>query len=623
MTLLSQTTTVQPGADGSGRFSVAFTRPAGDGGATVSTRLYSPLTTRSGFVSAMGNSGPVNQIDETAPLALSCLPKAGAGRRLTIEVLTSSSPAPSPRSCEGASDVPTWRLRCTVGGGRCSGVYPVVIEVGAGAGTTTITTFLTVAEAVATQPLLAAAVLTLGPTTTSDQLADVAAAVRSAVGASSVVSLAPPAAARLAGEAVGRQALSELSGALTAPEHEIVRSPFVPIDPGALSSSGLSAQVPAQITRGDRMLRRAGLRSSATGGWIATSPVTSSTAAGLSAAAISRIVIPDASLATATSATLSWGEPFNPAGSPGLLALAADSILSAQMAPGADPVLAAERLLADLALLHLERPSLSTPLGVVLLAPDGWAPSRPFITTLLKGLVGNPLVASATLSSLFATLHQGANGVPSTRQLATSGPSAPWPAAQVGGLAGGQARVAALAGALTEGRHVVRRLSDGFLAAESDQLTTTGRNRAIAAADGAVDAELGHLGIGGADITLTSLKGALPITLTKTADWSLVGRLSVHSDHLRFPRGQTREVTLDHPTQAVRIPVVAETTGDLTVSVTLTTPSGSLLLARQRIVVRTTQTSAAAIVLTIGAALVLLVWWVRTSMRRPRRRSRR
>ena len=623
VTLVSQTTTVLPSADGTGRFSVAFTRPAGDGTATVSTRLYAPLTTRSGFVSAMSPSGPTSQIDETAPIALSCLPKAADARRLTVEVLTGSSPAPAPRSCQGTSAVPTWTLRCTPGGGRCSGVYPVVLEVRAGSSTTSITTFLTFAESPAVQPLRAAAILTLGPTATAEQVAEVAAGVRAAPGASAAVSLAPTAATRLAAGSVGQRSLAELAGAVTAPDHEVVRSPFTSIDPGALAVSGLTTQVPAQVTRGDRLLRRAGIRSAAAAGFIATSPVTSSTAGGLAAAGISRLVIPDSSLATPTSATLSWGEPFSPAGSPGIVALAADSILSAQMGPGSDPVLAAERLLADLALLHLERPSLSAPLGVVLLAPDGWTPNRAFITTLLRGLVGNPLVSSATLSSLFATLAAGSNGVPGTRALASPGPSAPWPAAQVGSLAGGQARVAALAGALTQGRHVVRRLSDGFLLAESDRLGTTGRTGALGAANGAVDAELGHLGIGGADITLTSLKGALPITLTKTADWSMAGVLSVHSDHLRFPRGRTRMVTLDHPTQAVRIPVVAETTGDLTVSVTLSTPSGNLLLARQRIVVRTTQTSAAAIVLTIGAALVLLVWWIRTSMRRPRRRSRR
>ena len=621
--LLSQTTTVQPGLDGAGRFSVAFTRPPGAGVATVSTRVFAPLSTRSGFLSAVSAVGPVAQLDQTAPIPLSCLPAVGAGRRLTVTVLTGSAPSPAPRSCQGVSLVPTWTLHCTVGGGRCSGVYPVVLEVASGSSTTSITTFLTVAEAPAAQTLRVAPVLSLDAATSATEVTDLAAAIRSAPGASSVVTLAPVAATRLTTTADGRRALSELSGALTAPEHEVVRSPFVSIDPGVLAASGLTAQIPTQVARGDRLLLRSGLRSVASAGFIATSPVTSSTATGLAAASITRIVIPDASLTTPTSATLSWGEPFSPAGSPGLTALAADSILSTQMNPGADPVLAAERLLADLALLHLERPSLSSPLGVVLLAPAGWTPDRAFVTTLLQGLTGNPLVSSSTLTALFATLHQGSNGVAPTRSLAASGPSSAWPAAQVGSLASGQARVAALSEALTQGRHVIRRLSDGFLATESDRLDSPGRTAALLAANGAVGAELSHLGIGGSDITLTSLKGALPITLTKTADWTMAGVLTVRSDHLRFPHGRTRSVTIDHPTQSVRIPVVAETTGDLTVSVTLTTPSGSLLLAHQRIVVRATQTSAAAIVLTIGAALVLLVWWVRTSLRRPRRRSRR
>ena len=621
--LISQTTTVQPSLDGTGRFSVAFTRPAGAGVATVSTRVFAPLSTRSGFLSAMSAAGPVGQIDQTAPIPLSCLPSVGTAHRLSVTILTGSAPRPEPRSCQGVSLVPTWTLHCTVGGGRCSGVYPVVLQVAVGSSSTSLTTFLTFAEAPAAQTLRVAPVLSLGAASTSAAVTDLAAAMRAAPGASAVITLAPTAATRLTATSDGRRALSELTSTASAPEHEVVRSPFVSIDPGALAASGLSAQIPTQVARGDRLLRRAGLHSVASAGWIATSPVTSTTATGLAAASIDRLVIPDASLSTPTSASLSWGEPFSPSGSPGITALAADSILSSQMNPGSDPVLAAERLLADLALLHLERPSLSSPLGVVLLAPSGWTPDRAFVSTLLQGLTANPLVSSATLTSLFAILHKGSNGVPPTRTLAASGPSAPWPAAQVGALASGQARVAALSEALSQGRHVIRRLSDGFLAAESDQLGAPGRTAAIGSANGAVDAELGHLGIGGSDITLTSLKGTLPITLTKTADWTMAGVLTVRSDHLRFPHGHIRLVTIDHPTQSVRIPVVAETTGDLTVSVTLTTPTGGLLLARQRIVVRTTQTSAAAIVLTIGAALVLVVWWVRTSLRRPRRRSRR
>ena len=623
--VLSQSTTVMPGADGAGRFSIAFSRPGGGGATTVATRLYAPLSTRSGFLSALSPTGPTSEIAETAPLSLSCLPRVGpegAGRRLSIAVLTSADGAPAPRTCQGAVADPAWTLRCTLGGGRCSGVYPVVLELRSGSQVTTLTTFLTFTEAPAVEPLRAAPVLTLGPTTSASEVAGMAGALRTSGAAAADVVLAPQAAHRLAGSEQGRRALAELSSA-TAADREVVRSPFTTVDPGALAASGLSGQIAAQATRGDRLLRRAGIRSTASAGWIATAPVTASTAAGLRAIGIDRLLVPDSSLATPTSASLSWGEPFALPGSPGTTALAADAILSAQMVPGADPVLAAERLLADLALLHLERPSLSIPLGVVLLAPQGWSPSPAFVTTLLRGLSGNPLVASATLSSLYATLTMGANGVATTRSLAAAGPSTPWPAPQVADLLAGQARVAALSVAITGGHHVVRDLSDRFLSAESDRLGTTQRTAALGVADGAIAAQLAQVGIGGSDITLTSLKGTLPITLTKTADWSLVGRLTVRSDHLRFPRGRARPVMLDHPTQSVRIPVVAETTGDLTVSVTLTTPSGRLVLARQRVVVRTTQTSAAAIVLTIGAALVLLVWWVRTSLRRPRRRGRR
>ena len=624
--LVSQTTTVQPGSDGSGRFQIAFTRPSGTGGATVTTRLYAPLSTRSGFLAALSPAGPISEIAETAPLSLGCLPRTGddgSGRRLSITVMASASGAHAPRLCAGAPTNPVWILRCSLGGGRCSGVYPVVLSVRSGSQVASLTTFLTVAEAPAVEALRASPILTLGPEATADQVAGLAGALRSSPATSADVMLAPTAAKRLATSSTGRRALAELATATRSETHEVVRSPFVSIDPGALSASGLSAQIPLQITRGARLLRRAGIPSTSSAGWIASSQVTASTVGGLTSAGVDRMVIPDTSLATPTSASLSWGEPFAPAGAPALTALAADSILSAQMTPGSDPVLSAERLLADLALLHLERPSLSAPLGVVLLPPNPWSPNPAFVSTLLRGLSGNPLVASSTLSSLYGSLRPGSNGVPAIRSLATTSPSAPWPTPQTNSLTAGQARVAALSGSITQGHHVIRRLTDNFLAAESDRLGIAGRGSSISAASDEVDREIGQVGIGASDITLTSLKGTLPITLTKTAAWSLSGVLTVHGDHLRFPRGQTRHLLLDHPTQSLRIPVVAETTGDLTVTVTLSTPSEGLVLAHQRIVVRATQTSVVAIVLTIGAAMVLLVWWIRTSMRRPRRRARR
>lgn len=616
--LASQTTVVSISPEGTGQFSLAL---SGVGGSdTISTRLFSSLSTRSGFVAATGAAGPTGQIDVTAPIKASCLARSPSGAvRLSIAVLTGNAEPPAGRPCSGEVLAPTWQLSCTTGNGRCAGVYPIEVSISHGGEIRRIITFLTVAEGPARQTLRVATVLPLDGSATSSEATNLAFGLRDAPGVTADLAISPVAARRLNRSSQGQRSIARLTRAATG--HEVVRTPFVSVDPGALSSSGLASQVEGQLERGERLLRQVGLRPVDGAGWVATSPVTPTTGVGLAQAGVTRLLVPDSSLATATSSTLSWGEPFTPTPGSGVVAMAADSILTAQTQPGDDPVLAAERLLADLALLHLERPSLSIPLGVVILPPRGWSPNRLFVSTLLRGLGDNPLVSSATLSSLYGSLQPGSNGVPTTRQLATSTPSSPWPSAQVASLAEGQARVAALRGAVTDGHREMRRLSEGYLAAESDVLSIPGRTAALDQSGRSVDAALASIGIGSSDITLTSLKGSLPITLTKTADWSVSGTLAVRSDHLRFPKGHVRSLVVNHPTQSIRIPVVAETTGDLTVSVTLTTPSGSLVIAHQRIVVRTTQTSALAIALTIGAALVLLVWWIRTTLRRPRRRA--
>jgi uncharacterized membrane-anchored protein len=68
--------------------------------------------------------------------------------------------------------------------------------------------------------------------------------------------------------------------------------------------------------------------------------------------------------------------------------------------------------------------------------------------------------------------------------------------------------------------------------------------------------------------------------------------------------------------------VQAVTTGDLPLYASLTTPTGGLVIAHQRILIHVTHTSIVAIVLTVGSALVLLLWWFRTWWRAPRSKHR-
>ena len=627
--LLAQSTTVGATASGLSPFTLTLgvTGAASDR-LRVSTRLFGALSTRSGFVSALSASGPSQQIDATDPVPFSCLsPSKLGGATLAIDVRASSTtPVPAARPCpDGPSMTPSFTLSCTIGSGGCNGVYPVQVEVtSAGTVVARFVTFLTYVEHPAETPLRFTPVLAL-PSTPHGVLV-LSHAVRTNASIALDLNPSPIVAQHLSTMSSGRESLSSLGAALSdaSSNHEVVAAPYAPVDPGTLDASGLTGAVRRQMARGRQILTATGLgEGSHAAGWVASTPTSEATMNSLSNEGFRRAIIPDASLSQPTAESLNWGEPFTTTpGTSSITAMAVDPLLSSQLAGGSDPVLSAERLLADLAFLHFERPSLSLPLGVIAVTPSGWTPSPAFLATLFSGLDGNPLIVASTASSQFDTLRVGSNENPTSRSLATTGPGAAWPSAQVNQLAGEQVRQASFTSAVVNDPSLVSSLHDQLLVTESDQLSTSGRQVALNEATRALDDQISTVAFGGAEITLTSLKGSIPITLTKTAPYSLRGILELKSTHLRFPRGERSTVLLDHPTQSIRISAVAETTGDLPFTATFLTPRGALTIARQKVVVHTTQTSVVAIILTIGAALVLIAWWLRTSSKKPRRRHR-
>ena len=627
--LIGQSTTVGATASGISPFELSL----GITGQTssqlrVSTQLFSALSTRSGFLSALSATGPTQQIDATDPIPLSCLAASrGGGSTLTIDVRASSTtPIPAARPCAGGpSTTPSYTLSCTVGSGDCNGVYPVQVEVNDGGATVArFVTFLTFVERPAATPLRFTPVLALP--STPHGVAILTHAIHTNPAVAMDVDPSPLVAQHLSTTTAGQDALSALGDTMSqdVANHEVIASPYTPIDPGTLDASGLTGSLRRQMSRGRQVLLSTGLgQGTSEAGWLASTPVSEATMNALASKGFERAIVPDASLSEPTAESLNWGEPFTTSpGTSSVTALAIDPILSSQLEGGSDPVLSAERLLADLAFLHFERPSLSLPLGVIAVTPGGWTPSASFLATLLGGLQGNPLIQASTASSLFTTLRIGSNENPPSRALATTGPGVAWPSTQVSQLVGEQVRQASFASAVVDDPTLIATLHDQLLTTESDQLSTSGRQEALRSAARALDDQISTVAFGGAEITLTSLKGSIPITLTKTAPYSLRGILQLKSTHLHFPRGQRSTVLLDHPTQSIRIAAVAETTGDLPFTATLLTPRGALTIARQKVVVHTTQTSVVAIILTIGAALVLIAWWLRTSSKKPRRQHR-
>jgi hypothetical protein len=388
-----------------------------------------------------------------------------------------------------------------------------------------------------------------------------------------------------------------------------------------LAATGIASQLGAQLRRGRQILDAAGLAPTDTTTWVATSPVTASTTPALASAGLTRLVIPDSSLNPPTASSLTWGQPFTVTpGDARVTAVAADGVLSTQAQ--SSTVLGAMQLLGDLSFLHFERPSLAEPQGVVVTINESGTSST-FLSTLLEGLSGNPILEPATLGTLYAEVPLGANGSPSSRHLADTGTSTAWPSDQQAAFASEQQRQTAFSSAVTATNPILVSLDDQLLASEDDSLTSAGRTRALFSAAAGLDQQLSAVAISGNDLTMTALRSSIPITITSQTGYTLNGVLELASGHLKFPNGSSFEEVLDRPTLSLRIEVQAVTTGDLPLFATLRTPAGSLVLARQRILVHATHTSIVAIALTIGSAVVLLVWWLRTWWRKPPRRSRR
>jgi hypothetical protein len=612
--------------------------------AQLAVTVYRSLQSRSGFEETLTNT-PDNVLQSLGATSVSSLPaSAGGGRRLNMAVV------PQPSSAAGVQS-PTIDLRCESLSSRCSGVYPVVVALERpGAGVLAhFTTYLTYAQS-NEDPLLFAWVLPyaapvrlnasagplshaiLPPTqTTLSDLAQVAQLLHAYAQVPVTVEAAPETLQLLSASATGRQATSTLEQLSTDESvHQFLPEPYVPIALNALSASGITGEIEAQMATGAGATPLALDTEPALGKggstWVTTGAAGTALGNGIRLAGASRVVVSDTNLTTGTDADhATWSQPFELPLSKGetVLAAASDSELSAHFsADPSDPALAANQLLADLAVIHLvEEPFPADPRGVVAVPPQGWSPDPAFVSALLKGLNGNPVVEGTTLDGFFARVPKGGNESSMTRHLSTSGPGPSLSPARAAAIAEARNRVAAFAGAVPRQATVRAQIDELLLASESDDLSGGTRSDPLGDFERQLSGQLSLIQVASRTITITARSASIPITITSSAPYSVHGTLSLTSDKLAFPHGHTRVVSIDRQTNSTRIDVLARTSGDLPLELTLRTPNGVLVIARGRLTVRSTATSVVGVALTALAVLVLAAWWART-WRRARRERR-
>jgi hypothetical protein len=294
------------------------------------------------------------------------------------------------------------------------------------------------------------------------------------------------------------------------------------------------------------------------------------------------------------------------------------------------PALRAAHLLAGLALIAGEQPSIAR--GVAIANPGNWDADDTFVAAVLAGLRGNPLLRPTTVQGLIqtvpvATTNGDADGPPVFRQLAPYAPPAP-PVTTAQYAKGVQSRdaVAALLNDAADPRtqNADRALASSLAAAWANPPGRVRARQLLASIAGSAAGYLGQVQVQPqSTVTITSSKAEIPISFRNTGDDNIVVHLRLESDRLLFPDGAERDITLtaQHNT-TIRVAVETRGSGTAPVTVTVTTPGGLAIGKPTIIKVRSSFVSGVGVFLTVGAVVFLVIWWGWDIRRRRKKRAR-
>jgi hypothetical protein len=440
-------------------------------------------------------------------------------------------------------------------------------------------------------------------------------------------------------DVAGRDAVGEVRGALVAGD-ELLPTTELPVDLAALVSAGLTADLQEELSSGSSTLARLLGQAPSPSTWAFSGGVNTATMAALAGMGATQVAVPDGDLSALPPATvnLTFSLPTELA-VPGrtIRVMGADSELSPRTAQASVPgqtALVANQVLAELAMVDLEAPGHLR--GIVVAPAPGAVLSPGFLSVVLAGLHGNPLLNAVTLAQMFRDLSVAdqANGRPLVRQLEGQ------VVAPLGGtelLATARATVSADGELYGHGSPLVGALDRELEVSLSAAFSTSQRRAMIGAALRAAVSDLSKVRLPpSTSITLTSRQGRLPLTLLSSAGTPVRVLLVLTSEQLSFvdakfggvgtcrpvnPGSEDCQLTLSRSTTTLQVPVVVRTSGAFPLALQLATPSGSEEIAAGTDTVRSTAISDVGLVLMVSAALFLAVWWARNA--RHGRRARR
>jgi hypothetical protein len=591
------------------------------------TTLYPAVRTRSAFTQTLEGTGlgratrsfPAVPLDESAP--------TNADGQLTLQFALPRIDTPS-----GPTTLPPLE----------EGVYPVTFVVrprGGGTAQATLTTHLVrLPEIDSGVPLDVAWVQPLSaPPAASVPEGDAAAAGTQAALASVVEVLTAnplvPVNLDITPETLAAVAqvdpdTATALGRLVDDRHPVLVAPYVDVDPSAVVNAGRGDDLAIQRATGEALLfETIGTRGDART-WSVEQPLTPAALGHLRALGVTRLVLPETTLAPLTNLRQTLTNPYEVDSGDGITmqGVSADEGLAAHFRDTDDQVLAAHQLLADLAVIYLDAPAAEH--GVVVRPPSSWRPSTAFLDAALPALATASILRPVTLDTFLAEVPVLASrGRPTVRALATDTRVGALPA---GRLAEGATTVDQLASLVDPASGVAEEARLLLLASESARLTSVARAGVLDQLNGRLNELRGRVRLpAGRTFRLAAREGRIPLTVVNSNDFDVKVDIILSSEKLEFtdePGGQRSSTLLAGVVIPARgtltraIPVKARASATFSLLAVVRAPAGQEL-DRSRITITSTAFSGVGIVLSIGAALFLAVWWIRhwRSSRRERR----
>jgi hypothetical protein len=291
-----------------------------------------------------------------------------------------------------------------------------------------------------------------------------------------------------------------------------------------------------------------------------------------------------------------------------------DAALAAHVNDSPDPQVAANHLLADLAILFFDQPKVSR-FAIVALPDDVTSAT---LASLLDGLRSTRVFRPMPISTAFATVPvAGARGEPDgrtnplTRTVTASASSlGSFPSR----LRSAEADLQSYTGSLDANDAHVSALQQRLLVAGAIGLSDQQRSAYIDGVQRTVRDELHKVSMPSRQsITFTARDGVVSFMVHNAAGYPIHTVARLEGAKLEFPQHPdgTIPLTLAEGATRLEIDVRTLTSGDSPLDVTLTTPDGRVELGRTRVTIRSTAFSGVGLFLSIGAGLFLIVWWAR------------